>query len=242
MNKCLGSLHIEIAAEGEFLQEESNRFICRVLVDGKEQLCYVPSSSRLCNYLNLEGKRVLLTPIKAKTASMQLALIAMPWKRSYILLNSSLANAIIEHNITGRRFHYLGQRAHVIKEHRLGSYKADFFIEDTKTIVEVKSVISSNDIASFPTVYSERSDEQLKVLLSYLKQGYKACYIIVSLNPYTKEIVLYPNMSWTEAILGCINAGMLIKGYSCRLNSKQFLVLDHEVPIRFYNASANNAQ
>lgn len=224
---------IEIINAGIFVREEKNRFLCTVLVDGSEQRCYVPSSSRLSNYITLNGKRVLLTPIKTKAASMKLALVATRWRRSYIILNSSLVNALIENCITGRRFFYLEKRRNIMREVMVEQYKADLYIEDSKTIIEIKTVLSMDESALYPTVYSERSIEQLHLLKKQLLNGYRVCYIIVSLNPYTKEIVVSNDSKWTRIVQECIDLGMMLKTYCCRLYANNTLRIHKEIPIKF---------
>lgn len=45
---------------GIFKQELKNRFLCEVEIDGESTVCYVPSSCHLSNFLDLQGKSVLL--------------------------------------------------------------------------------------------------------------------------------------------------------------------------------------
>lgn len=51
---------------GIFKTEIKNRFLCTVNVDGIDTLCYIPSSCRLSNFINMNGRGVLLLPIKEK--------------------------------------------------------------------------------------------------------------------------------------------------------------------------------
>lgn len=133
---------------GIFKQELKNRFLCEVEIDGESTVCYVPSSCHLSNFLSLQGKKVILIPTMAKDARTQYAVYAVPYKRSYLILNTSMANRAIEASLRGRRFAYLGKRKNVIKEHYVDGYKSDLFIEDTNTIIEIKSVLSTDDEVS----------------------------------------------------------------------------------------------
>ena len=85
---------------------------------------------------------------------------------------------------------FLGKRSSIRKEYRVDGYKADLFISNTKTIIEVKSIIALDEAAVFPTVYSERALKQLKQLKELLQRGYNVWYFIVSLNPYVQKIQL----------------------------------------------------
>lgn len=214
-----------------FIRELKNRFLCEVDLNGEPVVCYVPSSCRLSNFLNLVGKQVLLVQTQVKAARTQYSLFAVPYKRNYILLNASLANRVIESNIHSRRFSYLGRRKSVLKEHYVGDYKSDLFIEDTNTIVEIKSVLSLNANAQFPTVLSERSLKQLRMLKLLLEKGYRVHYIIVSLNPYVKSIVIPSDMLFTQKLQECIQQGMCLASYSCGLENGT-LIIKHRLPIR----------
>ena len=115
--------------EGYFIRELKNRFLCEVEVDSKLAVCYVPSSCHLSNFLDLHGKRVLLIPNKSKNTRTEYSLFAVPYKRSYIILNTSMANRAVEASIAQRRFSFLGKRKSVKKEITKGGYKWDLLIE-----------------------------------------------------------------------------------------------------------------
>lgn len=221
MSKCI---------EGIFVQELKNRFLCEVMIAGISTVCYVPSSCHLSNFLSLQGKRVLLIPTAASNARTSYALFAVPYKRNYIILNSSMANRAIEASIHGRQFSFLGKRNRILTEHRVEGYKADLFIEDTKTIIEVKSVLSLTKVAEFPTVLSERSLNQLEHLKAHLLRGYRVHYMIVSLNPYVKGVRLNTDTAFFHRIKECADIGMTLSAHSFHLKEGT-VILKKELPI-----------
>lgn len=206
--------------QGVFKDELKNRFLCIVEVNGKDTLCYIPSSCRLSNFVNLTGKTVLLTAVTSTNARTEYAVYALRIGKQFILLNMSQANTVIENNIKNRRFSYLGKRTSVKKEYVVENYKSDLYIEDTRTVVEIKSILSFSKEAFFPTIYSQRAIDQLGKLSCLLDKRYRVCYIFVSLNPkvdYLKinsEIVEYYKL-FNE----CIEKGMDIKGYTLKLKN-----------------------
>lgn len=213
-----------------FIKELKNRFLCEVEIDGEQVVCYVPSSCHLSNFLKLEGKKVLLVPTQTKNTRTQYALFAVPYKKSYIILNTSMANRAIENSIHSRRLSDLGKRKTVIKEHYVDGYKSDLFIKDTETIIEIKSVLSMGKDAKFPTVFSERSLEQLVKLKCLLRKGYTVRYIIVSLNPYLKSVSISQDTTFYKELYGCLERGMKISAFACRLKNYEVFV-DHEIPV-----------
>ena len=210
---------------GVFVKELKNRFLCEVKIDVKVEECYVPSSCHLSNFLQLKGKRVVLIPTQGKNPRTKYALYAAPYRRNYIILNTSLSNVAIEKGIHNRRFSYLGKRSNVQKEHSVEGYKADLYIPQTKTIVEIKSVLSENDEAVFPTVFSERTQNQLKSIQEMLDKGYKVVFIIVSLNPYIKKLTIDISTEFYLELTRCIEKGMEIRAYTSHLK-------DYEIEIK----------
>ena len=210
---------------GVFVKELKNRFLCEVKIDGKVEECYVPSSCHLSNFLQLKGKRVVLIPTQGKNPRTKYALYAAPYRRNYIILNTSLSNVAIEKGIHNRRFSYLGKRSNVQKEHSVEGYKADLYIPQTKTIVEIKSVLSENDEAVFPTVFSERTQNQLKSIQEMLDKGYKVVFIIMSLNPYIKKLTIDISTEFYSELTRCIEKGMEIRAYTSHLK-------DYEIEIK----------
>jgi DNA-binding sugar fermentation-stimulating protein len=119
----------------------------------------------------LSNKKVLLVPTLTPGSRTKYALLAAPFKRSYLLLNTSMANLAVINSLCKPRFSYLGKRNIIFSEHRIDDYKTDLFIQDTNTVIEIKSIISTNDYGIFPTVYSERAIKQLKKLQGFLTKG-----------------------------------------------------------------------
>lgn len=218
--------------EGIFVKELKNRFLCEVLIDGISTVCYVTSSCHLSNFLRLEGKQVLLVPTQSPKSRTKYSLFAVSYRNSYILLNTSMANRAIETNIHKRRFSFLGKRATIIKEHTIYQYKTDLYLQNTDTLVEVKSIISTNQTAVFPTVYSERSLKQLKQLQELMQQGHKVCFFIVSLCPTVKEICIDKNSEFYEAFIKCIQLGMHVSAYACRFNHDK-IEISKIIPVKY---------
>ena len=205
--------------EGIFARELKNRFLCEVKINGEVEECYVPSSCHLSNFLKLKGKRVILVPTQGKSPRTRYALFAQPYKRNYIILNTSLSNTAIENEIHSRRFSYLGKRKTVLKEHYVDGYKADLYVPESKTIIEIKSVLSSNENAVFPTVYSERTQNQLKSIQKMLDGGYKVFFVIVSLNPYITHVTIDKTTDFYQEFSKCVEKGMCVKAYSSHLRN-----------------------
>ena len=216
---------------GIFLAEEKNRFLCTVEIDGAKETCYIASSCRLDNFINLHNRPVLLKRTSGANVSTRYAVYAVKHKKSFILLNTSLANKAVENTIKSRKLSSIGKRSDIKKEHKISGYRADFFIPCSKTIIEVKSVITTEATAVFPTVFSERSISQLALIEELLSKGYKAQLIIVSLNPYVKEISIAQNTTFYESLSRCLALGLKMDAFTCRLNDDGEVYIQKRLPL-----------
>ena len=205
---------------GIFKEELKNRFLCLVEIDGEDTLCYIPSSCRLGNFIDLTGREVLLLPVLSPDARTKYSVYALAGNHGFILLNMSKANEAVAGSISSRRFSFLGKRTLIRKEYTVGGYKSDLFIEDTKTVVEIKSILSfaKNREVRFPSVYSQRAIDQLMKLRCLLDMGYRVSYIFVSLNPRIRQLAINETIEeYRDAYNSCIEKGMMVKGVSLKL-------------------------
>lgn len=202
--------------EGTFLEESSNRFLCKVLINNTIEECYVPSSSKLSNYIKLKNKKVLLTTNMNPKARTKYSLFAVKYYNKYILLNLNLVNKLLLNYLIGNDVN------HSFKcEHRIEKYKCDIFFPDYKHIIEAKGIICTTKTCVFPLVSSDRSINQLKEISNLLKQGYKASYYLVSLSPIVKSINLNKEDEFTNLIYECINQGMYLYGLKIEYTNKR---------------------
>lgn len=205
---------------GVFKQEIKNRFLCSVEIDGETVTCYVPSSCRLSNFLDMTDRSVILTPVTNPKARTRFALYAVKYGRNYVPINLANSNRAVEQQIYRRYFSFLGKRKNVIREMKIGDYKCDLFINDTNTIVEIKSLLAFEKQAVFPTVYSDRAVKQLEQLSALLDQGYPVCFMMISLSTTVKEISINREIEdFYRLFAECVNKGMKFRGFSIRLNS-----------------------
>lgn len=196
-----------------FISELSNRFRCLVDIDGIETLCYVPSSCRLSNFIDLVGRTVLLTRLSSRS-QIEYSLYAVETDNGLVLLNLALANKVVLSQINRRCFAFLGKRKHLRTELVVNGYKSDLYIEDTKTIIEIKTILSLDPSGHFPTVYPHRLIQQLRKIETLLESGYRVCYMFIALDPQIKRIYLDSNQEFSELFDRCRSKGMLCCGYT----------------------------
>lgn len=210
---------------GKFLTEHNSRFLCTVCVDGEEMTCYVPSSCKLGNLIDLNNRTVLLKQNTSAKTRTKYAVYAVKYGRNYILLNLAQVNNVIASQLHRRYFSSLGQRKSVLQEKCVDGYRADLFIQDTNTLVEVKTLLSLERNAHFPSVHSERAISQLYKLDRLLDQGYKVSYLIVSLTPRVKEIQINNTSGeFYDLFQRCVQKGMSVNAVSIYMTEDKFQI------------------
>lgn len=206
---------------GIFEAELKNRFRCSVCVDGETITCYIPSSCRLSNFIDLRGRTVLLKPNTTSQSRTAYTVYAVKCGRKFIPVTLVQVNSVMAEALNKRRFSFLGKRQEIIREHRIGNYKSDLYIVDTKTLIEIKSILSLEKEALFPSIYSERAINQLKEIRSLLDAGYCACYVLVSLNSGVEKVAINRSIAdYYKLFQECVNKGMVCYAASIKLDAE----------------------
>lgn len=202
---------------GVFKEEIKNRFLCIVNVKGTDTVCYIPSSCRLSNFVNLNNKEVMLCPIKKRDARTKYAVCAIKYRKSYVPIFLSRVNDVVKEELSRNMFSFLGSRKKVYKERIIDGYKSDLYVEDTDTIIEIKSILSFDAITTFPTVYSERAVRQLEKLKELIEHGHHVSYMFISMYSGVREIHINPEYKeFCSAFLECIEKGMGVSAFSLK--------------------------
>jgi len=218
--------------KGTFLREQKTRFLCDVLVEDKEVECYIPSSCKMSRLVDLTGKEVILRPIANKKSRTDYSIYAARFGRNYVLLNLAEANRVVENQMNRRFFSFLGKRKNIFKEKVIEGYKTDLYVEDTNTIIEIKTLLSFNQEGSFPSMVSERAENQLKKLSQLLDRKYRVYYFIISLNPKIEKIKLNEDFGgYCDLFNNCLNKGMICKAYSVSITQKMELSISKSIEV-----------
>ncbi|MBQ2644686.1 DNA/RNA nuclease SfsA [bacterium] len=205
---------------GIFIEEAKERFIGYVKIDSQIEECYISSSSHLNKLINLKNKKVLLTENKGKNLRTRYTIQAVANKNSIILVNLNFVNSIV--------YEYLKQRyknLEVKREVNIQNYKSDFYVPANKTIIEVKSMLSESETATFPSIYGERALRQLEKIYWLLQEGYNIDYYFIFLNSNIKNITL--NNKYTEFNIlfrQCLDKGLNVKYFYAKYKDNNFIV------------------
>jgi DNA-binding sugar fermentation-stimulating protein len=206
--------------EGIFLEESKNRFLCYVLIGEQICECYVPSASKLKNYLNMRKKRVLLLMNKNNNLRTKYSVFAVKYYNKYIILNMSVPNRILE-----KYLKETNSLSKIEREKYFNGYKSDFLVTGEKTIiVEAKGIIAIRKEINFPIVHCQRAIDQLYAIEKLLIDGYMVEYYLISLSPIVRSINISQELKfkkYRELLLSCIKLGMIIRGFNINFKNNK---------------------
>lgn len=199
-----------------------NRFIARVLLEGREVIAHVKNTGR-CRELLYEGATIYLAGSDNPARKTQYDLIAVE-KRLFdgsvqlVNLDSQLPNAVAVEYL--RASDMFSVDAVFRREVTHGDSRFDLCVEDGQrvTFVEVKGVTLERDgVALFPDAPTERGIKHLKGLAKCVAEGYDACVLFVvqmkgvsCLSPHDDT-----HPAFGEALRSAADAGVRVMAVDC---------------------------
>jgi sugar fermentation stimulation protein A len=215
-----------------------NRFIARVLVEGREETVHVKNTGR-CRELLTEGCTVYLEGSENPARKTRFDLVAVEKLRSgqpplLVNMDSQMPNNAVAEWITDSGL--FSDKSVIHREYTYGVSRFDFMIEDGGRIsfLEVKGVtLEDGGIASFPDAPTERGLKHLKELIRAKNEGFGA-YIVFVIQ--MKEIrQLRPNdathRAFGDALREAEKAGVKLLAYDC-IVTPDSMTIDKEIEIR----------
>ena len=224
-----------IVREGVFCREDRYRFHCWVNIDGEEHLCYLPSNCKFEKMCSLKGRTVLLSDSFSKKSKFDYKVEAVKYRNSQMLLNLSFLNRVMEQELRRKKFSFLGERKNIVREKVIYGYKSDLYIEETNTIIEIKSVFAFSVSANYPANYSSHMLEQLEKLKDIADGKAKVVYFIVGLGPTVKKIRIDLKSKYGELMDECRCAGVQFVAMNLQ-NKKGYYCVNDFIYINFYES------
>jgi len=222
--------------EGIFL-ERPNRFVAKVLIDGKDETVHVKNTGR-CRELLPKGARVYLADEEGKERKTRYDLIAALKNDRIINMDSQAPNAVVKEAL--QQGLVLRGVKEIKPEYTFGESRFDFFVKtednDKGAFIEVKGVTLENDnIVSFPDAPSDRAVKHVEELIKARKEGYDA-YILFVVQMENVRF-LTPNerthKEFALALRRAKEAGVQILAYDTKVTPDS-MVLNRPVEVRLY--------
>ena len=230
-------MRYEKTLKAEFLSRP-NRFIAKVLLNGKEETVHVKNTGR-CRELLIPGVKVVLSESEKATRKTKYDLVCV-YKTGvgWINIDSQAPNQVVKEwlvcqlskNVTKELLLY--PNLDFFKpEYVFGSSRLDFYLEEgeEKCLMEVKGVtLEREGIGYFPDAPTLRGVKHLEELTQALDMGYQ-CYLAFVIQMEGISVV-EPNVDthpeFGEALLRAKNAGVHILYLMCKVTEESMEITE----------------
>jgi len=220
-------MHIGTLVPARFLSR-LNRFVCSVILRGKEEPVILRNTGRLKELL-VEGSEVYLKPKNSGRYSYELFLVRTD--RGLVCLNAQLTpKLLIEYMLaTAKPWRVQNIRC----EWRFGRSRFDLLVNET-VVIEVKSVtLVKEGTALFPDAPTLRGRKHLQDLLR-LPEPYRPAVVFVIQREDAERFA--PNREtdpeFAERLELCHRQGLTVKAFLCRVTEEEISV-QRELPVIF---------
>lgn len=217
--------------QGVFL-ERPNRFLARVLLDGREELCHVKNTGR-CRELLRPGATVWCQHSDDPKRKTHWSLITVRKAERLINLDSQVPNQLAYDYVkTGG----LGFVPDLVKAEQIfGNSRFDLYYEagERHGFVEVKGVtLEENGVGRFPDAPTQRGVKHLRELQAAVEQGYETWVLFVL--AMADMVRFEPNWprdpNFSTALCLAADHGVRIRAVECQV-TEDTIAITKEVPV-----------
>ncbi len=214
--------------EAKFI-ERPNRFIARVLLEGKELTVHVKNTGR-CRELLLPGTRVFLEKSDNPERKTLYDLVAVEKAGRIINIDSQAPEIVV-----GEWLSKFGKFDVIKPQYKYGNSRIDYYMikDGREYLLEVKGCTLFRDgVGYFPDAPTERGAKHLGELTKALKEGYKSCIAFVIQGESIEEV--RPNAetdpAFTAAYLKALKAGVKVLFLRCKVTETTLEIIGGEEP------------
>lgn len=217
-------MRYEKMVPGIFL-ERPNRFIARVEICGREEVCHVKNTGR-CRELLPRGAKVWCLDAASETRKTRYDLITVEKDERLINMDSQAPNAAAKEWLISGGF---GAVSGVKPETVFGESRFDFFFqkEGKPCFMEVKGVTLENEgVCAFPDAPTLRGTKHIRELIRAKAEGYGAYILFVIQMENVKH--LHPNDTtdpeFGQALRQAYAAGVEILAVDCKVTPEEMTI------------------
>lgn len=223
--------------KGVFLSRP-NRFIAKVLVEGREETVHVKNTGR-CRELLESGVTVYLEKSSNPNRKTAYDLVAVEKRREgkpdlLVNMDSQIPNAAAFEWLNGENPLFSGE-AKIRREVTFGDSRFDLYVEDgeRKVFVEVKGVTLEFDgLALFPDAPTERGVKHIKELVKAKEAGFDAYILFViqmkEIHSFSPHKEMHPDFA--EALKFASENGVRVLAMDCAVTPDS-MTIDKEVKV-----------
>ncbi|HIQ31951.1 MAG TPA: DNA/RNA nuclease SfsA [Methanothermococcus okinawensis] len=223
--KDLGELEV-----GRFIRRE-NRFVGRVVVDGRERSCYIADTGRLKDIL-VKGREVWV--IKNREGlKTDYRLITVNVEGEWVLVNTSLHSTIASRAIEKGVLGFTPRS--IRREVTFKNSRFDFLV-DNNTFVELKGCnLVRGDTGYFPDAPTKRGVKHLRELIEAKEMGYNAVILIMALRECKYFLPNFKmDRAFSEMFYRALEKGVEFRGFKVKVGEDKKVYLDSDLVIRHF--------
>ncbi len=213
--------------------DRPNRFIARILLDGRVEICHVKNTGR-CRELLLPGAAVFVQEFDNTSRKTKYDLIGVMKGERMINMDSQVPNKVFKEWM--EKGNFLKDIALIKPEARFGKSRFDFYVETDKDriFIEVKGVtLEKDNIVLFPDAPTERGVKHIRELMECVDEGYKAYVVFIVQMKGVKYFT--PNSETHQAFAQIIRLaqlkGVQVMAYDCEVGNN-FITVSERVEVR----------
>lgn len=218
-------------SHGIFLSRP-NRFIAKVLIDGREETVHVKNTGR-CKELLISGVPVVIAASDNPNRKTKYDLITVYKNGVPVNIDSQAPNIVAAQWLP--QSHLFGPNLTLRREVTFGSSRFDLYAEDgeRRAFIEVKGVtLEQHGVARFPDAPTERGIKHLLELICAKEQGYEAyvLFVIQMKGVHTFEPNVATHPAFAEALRKAVAAGVKVLAMDCQV-TEDSLQIDAPVAV-----------
>ena len=216
--------------------ERPNRFITKVLINGKIVKSHLPDPGRLKELL-FEGAKVLVREApKNSKRKTKYSTVMVKHKGQLVSLVSTMPNQFILESLINNSLPMFKKFELIKPEVVYGNHRFDFLLKDKNDkffYLEVKSVTYvENRIAKFPDAITERGTKHAKTLTKMTYDGYDTGILFVCQRPDADRFIPMweRDYKFGSALFDAKKAGVNIWCITTNLTERE-MTLNNIIPV-----------
>ena len=216
--------------------ERVNRFVVRVILDGREVQAHLPNTGRMTELL-VPDSAVYLTPAppnRGRKTAYDLTLVE--YAGTLVSVDSRLPTTVFREAVEAGVLAGFEGYSVVRAEVPLGNSRIDLLLSGSECMcyVETKSVnLVVDGRALFPAAPTERGRRHLGELAGAVELGHRACAVFVVQRGDAVEMAPYREADelFGEALDRAVGLGVEARAYRCRVTTEE-IEIERSIPVR----------
>lgn len=211
-----------------------NRFIARVLLDGKEEIAHVKNTGR-CREILMEGTEVFLEKAENLNRKTGYSLISAYKGNALINIDSQVPNAVVFEGISNKKVSEFLGVCKLKREVFYGNSRFDIYFETPfeKGFIEVKGVtLEENGVAMFPDAPTERGTKHVNEMVKAVQEGYSGYIFFLIQMKGVEYFTPYEKMDsdFAAALKNARDNGVKILAYDSYVTESE-ITIDREIKV-----------